>query len=105
MLSITIKSMWPPSVVSIGGKTYAMPGWIEIPAETTMEELRKCWVDTSPPPKKVIADISKDVVSTNGKKTYLVLYRNSQWTCNCVGYGFRRKCKHIDKIKNETNIR
>ena len=60
-------------------------------------------VDTSPPPKKVIADISKDVVSSNGKKTYLVLYRNSQWTCNCVGYGFRRKCKHIDKIKNETN--
>ena len=30
---------------------------------------------------------------------YLVRFDNNYWTCGCVGFGFRRKCKHIEIAK------
>jgi hypothetical protein len=37
----------------------------------------------------------------SGDKEYFVEYNKSYKTfsCNCVGYGFRRKCKHVDAVK------
>ena len=101
LTTLKIKSYWPPILVSLSNKVYVMPGWIEVPIETTMAEIRKCWVDISPVPIKVIPPIEKSVLSSNGKKTYTVSYKNDQWTCNCVGFGFRRKCKHINEIKDD----
>lgn len=37
----------------------------------------------------------------SGVKEYFVEYNSVYKTlsCNCVGYGFRRKCKHVDAVK------
>ena len=37
----------------------------------------------------------------NGK-TYDTQFnsRTLEWRCNCKGYQFRRKCKHIEEIQN-----
>jgi hypothetical protein len=43
---------------------------------------------------------SWQVVSDSGK-TYTVELIGDKYTCNCVGYAYRGKCKHSEKIKNE----
>jgi len=101
LISLKIKSCWPPVLVSLCDETYVMPGWIKVPVETTMEEIRKCWIDVTPPSAKTVPDIVQNVKSSNGKKTYTVTCKNNQWTCNCVGFGFRRKCKHIKTVQDD----
>ena len=32
---------------------------------------------------------------------YLVRFESNYWTCGCVGFGFRRKCKHIEAAKEQ----
>ena len=34
--------------------------------------------------------------------TYTVKLSEGVYSCTCPGYGFRRKCRHITEIKNET---
>ena len=42
------------------------------------------------------------VKSSKGDKEYEVSVSESgDFTCTCPGYGFRRKCRHIDYVKNE----
>jgi hypothetical protein len=37
------------------------------------------------------------VEGSNGKK-YQVTKQGNRYTCSCPGFGFRRKCKHVDAI-------
>jgi len=37
------------------------------------------------------------VEGSNGKK-YQVTKQGNRYTCSCPGFGFRRKCKHVDTI-------
>jgi len=42
------------------------------------------------------------VDSSSGKDFYTVkLHANGTWSCNCVGFTFRRKCRHIEELKNK----
>jgi len=29
-------------------------------------------------------------------KQYVVTEQNNRWSCSCVGFGYRKKCSHID---------
>ena len=45
---------------------------------------------------------SKTLFSVKGSKpgsTYTVTNDNSHWSCTCVGFGFRKDCKHIRECK------
>lgn len=49
-------------------------------------------------PKKCFEEI--EVVSNTDKsKKYIVTLKDGKYSCDCVGYGFRRKCSHIEKVK------
>lgn len=97
---MVIKSHYPPALVTLNDVTYAMPGWIVVPTGTTMDEVTKAWVDTSPTvTKKESNDFTKEVLASNGKKSYTVALRNNMWSCTCPGFGFRRKCKHVESVK------
>ncbi len=37
----------------------------------------------------------------SGEKEYIVGYTKNQLTCSCVGFGYRRKCKHVDVVKKQ----
>lgn len=39
------------------------------------------------------------VKSKSKGKTYMVVSKGGAITCNCTGFGFRRKCSHSDKIR------
>ena len=96
--TLKIESYWPPALVTLSNKTYAMPGWIEVPNDTTVKEISKCWVNTIPKSKSGF-EVEQKVTSSNGKQIYIVKCKNDQWTCNCVGFGFRKTCKHIKTVQ------
>jgi hypothetical protein len=43
-------------------------------------------------------------VKSDSGKVYTVELIGSKYSCNCVGYGYRGKCKHSEQIKNENSI-
>jgi hypothetical protein len=91
----------PPVITTIGGKTYVCPGWIEVPADTTLKEVQAVWTqDLSRQPKKE-PDLVKTVTSKRTGEVYTVSVNNNKWNCTCKGKQFRpfQDCRHIKKIK------
>ena len=93
----------PPSIVRMhsSDKTYAISGdtWLEVPHGTTFAQLPQYMVfqgyESTPPP-----DSSSWTVEGSKGNAYIVKVSNEGvWTCTCPGYGFRRRCKHIDNVK------
>jgi hypothetical protein len=95
--------MHPTTITSvIDGRKYAVCGgtWIHIPNDMTFDEVQLGWVDLRPVVKKS-NDIYKEVKSSKGKTTYKVSFRSGSWGCTCSGFGFRRKCTHIESVKKD----
>lgn len=48
----------------------------------------------------------KDIIPANSRvfkvkskeKEYTVVLNNNRFTCTCTGFGFRRKCKHVEAV-------
>lgn len=38
----------------------------------------------------------------SGDKSYLVTADGRNYECNCVGFQYRHKCKHVDAVKEKT---
>ena len=43
-------------------------------------------------------------VKSDSGKTYTVTLESGKYTCNCVGYAYRGKCKHSDSVASEQQI-
>lgn len=51
-------------------------------------------------------EIEKDYIPKNSRifkvkskdKEYQVILNNKQYTCSCVGFSYRRKCRHVDAV-------
>jgi len=102
-----IKGIYPPVIFTstISDKVFAVTGasWIEIPNIMTLEEVRTGWTDTMPQVKQEdnFKSITQEweVKSSKGDKTYMVTNHFGSWYCTCVGFGYRRKCRHVSEIK------
>ncbi|MBC8428320.1 hypothetical protein H8D04_00410 [bacterium] len=91
---ITIKGPWNPTIVETSTGTFAVSGsnWKSVPTGTTLKQLK--WIDTSPKIKKTVPRSWK-------VKNYIVKWLGSMYSCTCLGYTYRRKCKHIDLISEK----
>lgn len=97
-----ITSFYPPAISEIGGKTYVVPGWHEVPAGTTLDEVYKRWTKYIPKgPAEPDYEISENVMSSKGDKTYKVAFDGKHWSCECKGFGFQRRCRHVTAIKEK----
>ena len=91
-----------PAIVRVGGKTIVAGGFME---ETwdgiTMQEVSQLFPRAKFVPTPKVAPEVKEyqVVSSKGDKHYTVTYRNDSYSCSCPGYGWRRKCRHIESVK------
>ena len=98
---ITIKGSLNPTVVNTISGTFAVSGsnWVSVPDGTTMKDLN--WIDTSPKIKRTKLqkwEVKSPSKSRPGKfNTYLVKF-DGMYSCNCLGYTYRRKCKHITEV-------
>ena len=90
---ITIKGSMNPTVVETSAGTFAVSGsnWKSVPLGTNLKDLK--WINTNPKIKKS-KPISWKV------KDYTVIFDKNFYSCNCLGYTYRRKCKHITELSN-----
>ena len=91
----------PPSIFTIGGKTYIMPGWQEVLPQTRLSDIN--WIK---PKVKRAEVIEHEFKSSCGKKTYIAKKYisadgNVKYGCNCFGAirAKDRRCKHIKSIE------
>lgn len=40
------------------------------------------------------------IAGSKAGQTYLVTRKGTQWSCNCVGFGYRRTCSHVVEAKS-----
>lgn len=79
-------------------------GWFEIDDTVTLEMVMSRWERYTSPEtkeKEKLAEQGTKEFQIKGSKgnEYTVTLRGGEWSCTCVGFGFRRKCKHIEKAK------
>ena len=100
---------WPPCICVLPSGTFAVSGskWLSVPPGTTFEDLPRYMV-TKTVRDRTEAPVSKKQWKVRGSRgtEYTVTRHGATsrqifFSCTCVGYGFRRKCKHIEGIKNK----
>ena len=88
---ITIKGTMNPTVIKTNSGNYAVSGsnWKSVPEGIELKDIK--WVDTRP-------NIKKSKLMSWRVKDYTVTFNNNFYSCTCLGYTYRRKCKHIDEV-------
>ena len=99
-----VESILNPAIFKspTSGKTYVVAGdqpWIEVPEGTTLNDVR--WMRASKPDKDPVVTRAQtfEVEGSKGNKYTVKRAQNDSWSCECVGYGYRQRCKHIEKAK------
>lgn len=103
-----ISSFLPPVIFKspVSDKTYVCPGYHIVPNGTTLSEVLKHWIRKEPKDfkeeEKPSYEIHEKVNSSRGNgKQYDVTFNGNSWSCTCLGFGYRRKCRHIEKVKQK----
>lgn len=102
---IIVKSHVPPSIIELGGKHYIVPTWKEVNETVTRSQLK--WVPSYKSSITIDTPIAKkEIISSRSGDVYLVsIYKNHKKdSCTCMGFKFKRKCKHIGIVKKELNL-
>ena len=95
----------PPALMTYGSEKYIMPGWYKLPKDEHDIKLEDIKFYPYKPKKDNIPNIKSDniykVRSSKGDKVYEVKMNNSgSLECECVGFGFRRRCRHITEVQS-----
>ena len=99
-----VESLLNPAIFKspTSGKTYVVAGdqpWIEVPEGTTLNDVR--W-SSAPQPETDPVDAQEQIFEVEGSKGNKYTVKcgaNNSWSCECVGYGYRQRCKHIARAK------
>ena len=95
----------PPALMTYGSEKYIMPGWYKLPKDEHDIKLEDIKFYPYKPKKDNIPNIKSDSIykvrSSKGDKVYEVKMNNSgSLECECVGFGFRRRCRHITEVQS-----
>ena len=84
------------------GQKWAVSGqhWVEVPETLTLDRVSEYMiVQQRQTPEETATVVSYQVQGSRGD-TYTVTDNGGTWTCTCPGFGWRRKCKHVEAQKN-----
>jgi hypothetical protein len=86
--------------------------WIPVSIDATFEEALQIYdsatkgkllLKLNPAPK--VPNRQWEVKSsTDAAVTYIVRLWGSEFSCNCIGYGFRKNCSHIKDVKKQIGV-
>lgn len=105
-MKYTVTSVIPPRLYQgLDNKTYIVPQWIEVLANTTIEDIN--WIKLiyeDKPNLNQETNIWK-FKSSNGDGEYIIKRNGFNYSCNCSGF-YRVKdrekgCKHIQQVKKD----
>ena len=106
MADLPVKVRWNPvlSRMPVSGQLYAISGstWIPVPDGTTRADLPKYMTWERPGSAADAPQMERWTVKGSRGNTYRVEAFNGLWRCSCKGYQYRRKCRHIEGVKNES---
>ena len=96
----------PPFTMEHLGERYIMPGWYKLKHDEETPDIKDIAYYPYKPKKANIPKLPNiksnkvyKVLSSRGDKEYLVKINSSgSLECECPGYGFRRKCRHISEV-------
>ena len=100
---IDISGPMNPTVFSLGRDTikwYACAGgeWLEVPEGTKLSDLN--WVDDWRKDPPTINNAHKETVKGSKGDLYNVeVWTDGRTNCDCMGFAYRRKCKHVEALK------
>ena len=94
-------SMPPALFRNADGICYAIAGsaWVEVPPDTTFDDLDKYMVYKRPVFERPAGEKAWKVEGSKGN-VYTIKLSDGAYSCTCPGFGFRRKCRHIEEIKD-----
>ena len=99
-----IEVRFPPSLLNSPrtGIRYAIGDgkWVEVPPETTREDLTQWFVWKGYGTPQDASAGSWEVEGSTGNK-YTVRRAQEAYSCSCPGFGWRRKCKHVEQVKTK----
>ena len=99
---IEISGPMNPTVFRSGvsDQWYACAGgeWMEVPPGTKLVDLN--WVDDWRKDAPAINNVVRETIEGSRGDLYTVeVWTDGHTKCNCMGFLYRRKCKHIDSLK------
>jgi len=104
---VKFKSLMNPGLVTFNNITYVVPGWHVVPSDTTLDEVKEHWEkETFELDKFSInpeSPLSETVVSSRTGEKYEVRFSGRYWSCTCMGFSFKGRCKHVEQIKLKYN--
>lgn len=103
-INTIFKSFLPPAIAKFNGITYVVPGWHPVPEGTTLEEVNEHWVKDSPTGESQITpkeEVEETVISKRTGEEYTVNFNGKYWSCTCMGFGYRGRCKHVEEVKSK----
>ena len=95
----------PPTILRMPwkNKTYAVSGgtWLEVPSGTTLSNVGQYMVFRGWDRPESIDPNSWEVRGSTGKIYTVKQSNEGTWSCTCPGYGFRRRCKHVENARRK----
>ena len=97
-------TIYPPGLMKLNGDMYIMPGWYKLEKhehDIKLEDIKHVMPKFLKRDNNLNIDSNKEykVMSSKGDKEYVVKSDSTgSLSCECPGYGFRRRCRHIDQV-------
>ena len=97
-------TIYPPGLMELNGDKYIMPGWYKLEKhehDIKLEDIKHVMPKFLKRDNNLNIDSNKEykVMSSKGDKEYTVKSDSTgSLSCECPGYGFRRRCRHIDQV-------
>jgi hypothetical protein len=100
-------SLYPPIIVNfISGRTIIFHdeegGTVRIAEDVTPDDTIAIWVrlPENRETKAFTGDAQYTIPGSKGLPYTVTLHRG-QWNCSCTGFGFRRRCRHVEEAKEQ----
>jgi len=96
-----VVSMNPMLYTDMSGQKWAVSGqhWIEVPDTLTLDRVGEYMIVEQRETPAVSREVRSYEVQGSKVGTYTVTDNGGTWTCTCPGFGWRRKCKHVEAQK------
>ncbi len=99
-------SLFPPIIVNMpfSGMTMlfhdSIGGSIRITDDVTAEDSSHIWNRYQLDQKTFKNNVQFDITSSSGS-SYKVTMQDARWSCTCAGFGFRKRCRHLEEAKQK----
>jgi hypothetical protein len=79
---------------------YAASGtvWIPVPEGTEQKDIHQFMTEPKRSAEPVNTNIVVQKVKGSRGNVYTVTRKHNMWSCTCMGFGYRRRCKHVTLV-------